>query len=160
MAIHIDKVANLRVVKTPFFTPINKDNKRFDSVIFVLAPNKQSVLKYIDKTKSKETFMVNLNMFESLYEERDVSYFITDKGLQTQNGEVLENTQDWHLLQKQFITEDTPIVMTPNFIMNNEQVIFNENVTDTKLKQYLFRDRYKTAKEINQYYDEIKEFQL
>ena len=157
MAIHIDKVANLRVVKTPFFTPINKDNKRFGSVIFVLAPNKQSVLKYIDKTKSKETFMVNLNMFESLYEERDVSYFITDKGLQTQNGEVLENTQDWHLLQKQFITEDTPIVMTPNFIMNNEQVIFNENATDTKLKQYLFRDRYKTAKEINQYYDEIKE---
>ena len=38
MAIHIDKIAPLRVVKAKFYTPVNKENKRYGSLIFLILP--------------------------------------------------------------------------------------------------------------------------
>lgn len=158
MAIHIDKVANLRVVKTPFFTPINKENKRYGSAIFLLTPTIYSLFSFINNVDSKKRYMVNLNMFSSIYEERNVSYFITNQGLQTQSGEILENTKDWFLQKSQYINESSPIIITRDFIMDDSQIQFlDESMVDTKLRQYLFRDRYKNAKQINRFYKMVKE---
>ena len=159
MAIHIDKVANLRVVKTPFFTPVNKENKRYGSAIFLLVPEVTSLFSFINNTESKKRFMVNLNMFSSLYEERNVNYFITDKGLQSSTGEVLENTQEWYLKKNQFINESSPVMITQDFIMDDSNVQFLDEASyeNSKLKQYLYRDRYKTTKEINEFYKLVKE---
>ena len=113
MAIHIDKIAPLRVVKTKFYTPVNKENKRYGSLIFLLLPpnNGDMLYDFINihakyrKYNNHNRLMVNSNMFYSLYEERNISYFITDKGLQTASGEVLENTQDYYMQKQQMLNE-------------------------------------------------------
>ena len=81
MAIHIDKIAPLRVVKTKFYTPVNKENKRYGSLIFLLLPPNDGgmIYDFINNIHAKYSkynnskLMVNSNMFYSLYEERNIS---------------------------------------------------------------------------------------
>lgn len=163
MAIHIDKIAPLRVVKSKFYTPVNKENKRYGSLIFLMLPpnNGEMLYDYITihgkQRKYINKFMVNSNMFYSLYEERNISYFITDKGLQTASGEVLENTQDYYMQKQQMLHESMDYIMTREFFMDDTQInFFSENTTDNNIKRYLYRDRIKSVKELNDYYEVIK----
>lgn len=164
MAIHIDKIAPLRVVKSKFYTPVNKENKRYGSLIFLMLPPNTGEMLYdfidIHSKKREYTtnkFMINSNMFYSLYEERNISYFITDKGLQTASGEVLENTQDYYMQKQQMLNESMDYIMTRDFFMDDKQInFFSENTTDSNIRRYLYRDRFKSIKELNEYYDVIK----
>ena len=164
MAIHIDKIAPLRVVKAKFYTPVNKENKRYGSLIFLMLPPNTGEMLYdfidIHGKKREYTtnkFMINSNMFYSLYEERNISYFITDKGLQTASGEVLENTQDYYMQKQQMLNESMDYIMTRDFFMDDKQInFFSENTTDSNIRRYLYRDRFKSIKELNEYYDVIK----
>lgn len=164
MAIHIDKIAPLRVVKAKFYTPVNKENKRYGSLIFLMLPPNTGEMFYdfidIHSKKREYTtnkFMINSNMFYSLYEERNISYFITDKGLQTASGEVLENTQDYYMQKQQMMNESMDYIMTRDFFMDDKQInFFSENTTDSNIRRYLYRDRFKSIKELNEYYDVIK----
>ena len=165
MAIHIDKIAPLRVVKTKFYTPVNKENKRYGSLIFLLLPpnNGDMLYDFINihakyrKYNTYNRLMVNSNMFYSLYEERNISYFITDKGLQTASGEVLENTQDYYMQKQQMLNESMDYIMTRDFFMDDTQInFFSENTTDSNIRRYLYRDRFKSIKELNEYYEVIK----
>ena len=164
MAIHIDKIAPLRVVKAKFYTPVNKENKRYGSLIFLMLPPNTGEMLYdfIDIYSKKREyttnkFMINSNMFYSLYEERNISYFITDKGLQTASGEVLENTQDYYMQKQQMLNESMDYIMTRDFFMDDKQInFFSENTTDSNIRRYLYRDRFKSIKELNEYYDVIK----
>ena len=164
MAIHIDKIAPLRVVKAKFYTPVNKENKRYGSLIFLMLPPNTGEMLYdfidIHSKKREYTtnkFMINSNMFYSLYEERNISYFITDKGLQTASGEVLENTQDYYMQKQQMLNESMDYIMTRDFFMDDKQInFFSENTTNSNIRRYLYRDRFKSIKELNEYYDVIK----
>ena len=164
MAIHIDKIAPLRVVKAKFYTPVNKENKRYGSLIFLMLPPNTGEMLYdfidIHSKKREYTtnkFMINSNMFYSLYEERNISYFITDKGLQTASGEVLENTQDYYMQKQQMLNESMDYIMTRDFFMDDKQInFFSENTTDSNIRRYLYRDRFKSIKELNEYYEVIK----
>ena len=165
MAIHIDKIAPLRVVKAKFYTPVNKENKRYGSLIFLLLPpnNGEMLYDFINihakyrKYNTYNRLMVNSNMFYSLYEERNISYFITDKGLQTASGEVLENTQDYYMQKQQMLNESMDYIMTRDFFMDDKQInFFSENATDSNIRRYLYRDRFKSIKELNEYYEVIK----
>ena len=164
MAIHIDKLAPLRVVKAKFYTPVNKENKRYGSLIFLMLPPNTGEMLYdfidIHSKKREYTtnkFMINSNMFYSLYEERNISYFITDKGLQTASGEVLENTQDYYMQKQQMLNESMDYIMTRDFFMDDKQInFFSENTTNSNIRRYLYRDRFKSIKELNEYYDVIK----
>ena len=164
MAIHIDKIAPLRVVKAKFYTPVNKENKRYGSLIFLMLPPNTGEMLYDfinihNKTREYTTnkFMINSNMFYSLYEERNISYFITDKGLQTASGEVLENTQDYYMQKQQMLNESMDYIMTRDFFMDDKQInFFSENATDSNIRRYLYRDRFKSIKELNEYYEVIK----
>lgn len=161
MAIHIDKVKNLRIIKNKFFTPVNKNNKRMNSLIFLLLPPNDGKLIYeffcLKKDNKINNFMVNSNMFYSLYEERNVSYFITDKGLKTNSGEILENTENFCTQQQELLKENNGFLVTRDYFIYDDKInFFTENNIDNAIKRYLFKNRYKNLKELKNYYDEIK----
>ncbi|MFZ2965576.1 MAG: hypothetical protein WA079_01245, partial [Leuconostoc falkenbergense] len=147
MPVFLDKVKPLRLVKTPFFTPVNKDNKRFGSAIFLFSPNRNSSINLM---KPDFPMIKNLNMFNSLYIEKNVVRYIDNKAKE----EVLEESYKPELFGKQFILNE-------NFYEDNEVFVpFNESVTqkvaNTRLRRVLFNHRIRTTKELKSEYDEYK----
>ena len=147
MPVFLDKVKPLRLVKTPFFTPVNKDNKRFGSAIFLFSPNRNSSINLM---KPDFPMIKNLNMFNSLYIEKNVVRYIDNNAKE----EVLEESYKPELFGNQFILNE-------NFYEDNEVFVpFNESVTqkvaNTRLRRVLFNHRIRTTKELKSEYDEYK----
>ena len=69
--IFLDEIKDMKIYKKPFFAPINVDNKKKDSLVYLLTPN-------IESSKKLMTYpnMINRLYYQSYYLERNVNYFI------------------------------------------------------------------------------------
>ena len=69
--IFLDEIKDMKIYKKPFFAPINVDNKKKDSLVYLLTPN-------IESSKKLMTYpnMINRLYYQSYYLEKNVNYFI------------------------------------------------------------------------------------
>lgn len=74
MSIYIDELENLTLYRKKFYAPINEENKRKGSVIFLLSNGLES-----SKKMMQHPLMLNNNLYESYYIEKDITYFINQE---------------------------------------------------------------------------------
>ena len=70
----------MRLTRTPFYLPINEENKRKNSSIFLLTPNLESSINTM-----RHPLAINKNLFESYYIEKDISFVLNE------NSELIRN---------------------------------------------------------------------
>lgn len=73
MAVYLDDIKPLRLTKTEFFLPINEEDKRKNSAIFLLTPNLESSVNMM-----KHPLALNRKLFESYYIEKDIAFVLNE----------------------------------------------------------------------------------
>lgn len=73
MSLYLDDVIPLRLNKTEFFLPINEEDKRKNSAIFLLTPNLESSINMM-----RHPLTINRNLFESYYIEKDITFVLNE----------------------------------------------------------------------------------
>ena len=72
--IFIDEMKNLKVYKRQVFLPYNDNDKKHDSLVYLLTPNYLSSRELMNNP-----LLINRKYFESYYMERNVSFYINSK---------------------------------------------------------------------------------
>ena len=102
--IFLDEIKDMKIYKKPFFAPINVDNKKKDSLLYLLTPN-------IESSKKLMTYpnMINRSYYQSYYLEKNVNYFINSSLLESadHNDEYLReaDSESLNYLDYNSITE-------------------------------------------------------
>ena len=80
--IFLDEIKDMKIYKKPFFAPINVDNKKKDSLVYLLTPN-------IESSKKLMTYpnMINRLYYQSYYLEKNVNYFIKSSLLENADND-------------------------------------------------------------------------
>jgi hypothetical protein len=73
MAIYLDDIKPLRLNKTQFFLPINEENKKNNSAIFLMTPNIESSINMM-----KNPLTLNRRLFELYYIEKDIAFVLNE----------------------------------------------------------------------------------
>ena len=152
MAILVDRIQPLRLINSKFYTPINKKNKRFGSCIFLMAKSFDGV-----KDIMESPLVENLAMFSSYYVEPNYSYYVTPlRQVQSESGELLDYQPDLDIVR------EGQSIINEDYIQTSDQLIlFGEAVegpmTNKRLAQMLYRERFRNRKEVLAYYDTIRE---
>ena len=73
MAIYLDDVREMKLNKTPFYLPINEEDKRKTSAIFLLTPDVNSSIATMN-----HPLTINRNLFNSYYLEKDINFIINE----------------------------------------------------------------------------------
>jgi hypothetical protein len=73
VSIYLDDIKPLRLTKTEFFLPINEEDKRKNSAIFLLTPNLESSINTM-----KHPLALNRRLFQSYYIEKDISFVLNE----------------------------------------------------------------------------------
>lgn len=150
MPINIDRVKELRLIKTQFYTPFNKKDKRHGSAIFLMATNIDESLNIMNN----KTPMQNLNMYYSYYIEPDIKVIINnDKTITNESGDLLD-TGLWLTP----VLEGKPMY-NENYIQDTNSITFLcedvEELLNNKMKKIFYNQRIKTNAELNSYYSYI-----
>lgn len=148
MPINVDKVRPFRLLKTHFFTPFVKQNKRFGSAIFLLTPTIESSLRVMNSS-----MMENLNMFNSYYMEWKVFYSL-------KNGIIKNESMDIEEPFSSSVVSGHPMITESYYQDSDNLFFFNEatpeSMINSRLKQILFKERIKTASELKKIRDFVK----
>jgi hypothetical protein len=124
-----------------------RGEKRLDkgSIVFLLTPNLDSVIRTINNP------LFDTRYYEHLFIERDVSYFIGNREVVNEDGDITEiSMSDKFLLEDHAILEtDNQIFLSPLTEVDGEYM--------TVLKRMLYNDRMKTPKTIVAKYNEYNE---
>jgi len=73
MSVYLDDIKPLRLTKTEFFLPINEEDKKKNSAIFLLTPNLESSINMM-----KHPLALNRRLFESYYIEKDIAFILNE----------------------------------------------------------------------------------
>ena len=149
MPISIDKVKPLRLLKTQFYTPFIKENKRHGSAIFLITPNLDSSIKVLNSK-----LMVNMRLVYSYYMNWQASYMVRDFTISNEEMEINEafsypKPKDGHPM------------MTSDYCYMGDKLFFfaeatAENVMDTRLRKLLYNQRLKTVADLKPIYTKVK----
>lgn len=149
MPISIDKVKPLRLLKTQFYTPFIKENKRHGSAIFLITPNLDSSIKVLNSK-----LMVNMRLFYSYYMNWQASYMVRDFTISNEEMGINEafsypKPKDGHPM------------MTSDYCYMGDKLFFfaeatAENVMDTRLRKLLYNQRLKTVADLKPIYTKVK----
>ena len=149
MPISIDKVKPLRLLKTQFYTPFIKENKRHGSAIFLITPNLDSSIKVLNSK-----LMVNMRLFYSYYMNWQASYMVRDFTISNEEMGINESfsypkPKDGHPM------------MTSDYCYIGDKLFFfaeatAENVMDTRLRKLLYNQRLKTVADLKPIYTKVK----
>ena len=149
MPISIDKVKPLRLLKTQFYTPFIKENKRHGSAIFLITPNLDSSIKVLNSK-----LMVNMRLFYSYYMNWQASYMVRDFTISNEEMGINEafsypKPKDGHPM------------MTSDYCYIGDKLFFfaeatAENVMDTRLRKLLYNQRLKTVADLKPIYTKVK----
>jgi len=149
MPISIDKVKPLRLLKTQFYTPFIKENKRHGSAIFLITPNLDSSIKVLNSK-----LMVNMRLFYSYYMNWQASYMVRDFTISNEEMGINEafsypKPRDGHPM------------MTSDYCYMGDKLFFfaeatAENVMDTRLRKLLYNQRLKTIADLKPIYTKVK----
>ena len=148
MPINIDKVKPFRLLKTPFFTPFNKKDKRHGSAIFLMTKSLEQSKQLIE-----HKLISNLNMFNSYFLEWNAMYLLKPNRIINDDLEVddVYNSKAYG---------NNPI-MTESHFEDSENLFFfseatPEGVLDVRLRRILYRERLRNFKEVKLRVNQIK----
>jgi hypothetical protein len=149
MPINIDKVKPFRLLKTPFFTPFNKKDKRHGSAIFLMTKSLEQSKQLIE-----HQLISNLNMFNSYFLEWNAMYLLKP-------SRIINKDLDVDDVYNSKVYGNNPI-MTESHFEDSENLFFfseatPENVLDTRLRKILYRERLRNFKEVKLRVNRIKE---
>lgn len=74
--IFIDELEKMKVYKRPFYMPINENNKKKGSLMFLLTPNYKSSLNVL-----RNPLMINKKLFSSYFIEKDITYYLNQENM-------------------------------------------------------------------------------
>ena len=148
MPINIDKVKPFRLLKTPFFTPFNKKDKRHGSAIFLMTKSLEQSKQLIE-----HPLISNLNMFNSYFLEWNAMYLLKP-------SRIINKDLDVDDVYNSKVYGNNPI-MTESHFEDSENLFFfseatPENVLDTRLRRILYRERLRNFKEVKLRVNQIK----
>ena len=148
MPINIDKVKPFRLLKTPFFTPFNKKDKRHGSAIFLMTKSLEQSKQLID-----HKLISNLNMFNSYFLEWNAMYLLKP-------SRIINKDLDVDDVYNSKVYGNNPI-MTESHFEDSENLFFfseatPENVLDTRLRKILYKERLRNFKDVKLRVNRIK----
>ena len=148
MPINIDKVKPFRLLKTPFFTPFNKKDKRHGSAIFLMTKSLEQSKQLID-----HKLISNLNMFNSYFLEWNAMYLLKP-------SRIINKDLDVDDVYNSKVYGNNPI-MTESHFEDSENLFFfseatPENVLDTRLRKILYKERLRNSKDVKLRLNRIK----
>ena len=148
MPINIDKVKPFRLLKTPFFTPFNKKDKRHGSAIFLMTKSLEQSKQLIE-----HKLISNLNMFNSYFLEWNAMYLLKPSRIINKNLDVDD-------VYNSKVYGNNPI-MTESHFEDSENLFFfseatPENVLDTRLRKILYKERLRNSKDVKLRLNRIK----
>lgn len=158
MALSIDRIVPLRLMKAKLFYPTAKINDKFhDSVVFIMAKSVDDTISFL----KNNTFLVNNGYFTSYYTEKDFKFILQEaykyeKNIQT----MLESDNGQHdvLLNDYFIKNEKSKLFYPDSV---DDIIFKEDFGITQnysniFRKLLYEKRITNQKEIMDFYDTVK----
>lgn len=148
MPINIDKVKPFRLLKTPFFTPFNKKDKRHGSAIFLMTKSLEQSKQLIE-----HQLISNLNMFNSYFLEWNAMYLLKP-------SRIINKDLDVDDVYNSKVYGNNPI-MTESHFEDSENLFFfseatPEGVLDVRLRRILYRERLRNFKEVKLRVNQIK----
>ena len=148
MPINIDKVKPFRLLKTPFFTPFNKKDKRHGSAIFLMTKSLEQSKQLIE-----HPLISNLNMFNSYFLEWNAMYLLKP-------SRIINKDLDIDDVYNSKVYGNNPI-MTESHFEDSENLFFfseatPENVLDTRLRKILYKERLRNSKDVKLRLNRIK----
>ena len=148
MPINIDKVKPFRLLKTPFFTPFNKKDKRHGSAIFLMTKSLEQSKQLIE-----HPLISNLNMFNSYFLEWNAMYLLKP-------SRIINKDLDVDDVYNSKAYGNNPI-MTESHFEDSENLFFfseatPENVLDTRLRKILYKERLRNSKDVKLRLNRIK----
>ena len=148
MPINIDKVKPFRLLKTPFFTPFNKKDKRHGSAIFLMTKSLEQSKQLID-----HPLISNLNMFNSYFLEWNAMYLLKP-------SRIINKDLDVDDVYNSKVYGNNPI-MTESHFEDSENLFFfseatPENVLDARLRKILYKERLRNSKDVKLRLNRIK----
>ena len=148
MPINIDKVKPFRLLKTPFFTPFNKKDKRHGSAIFLMTKSLEQSKQLIE-----HQLISNLNMFNSYFLEWNAMYLLKP-------SRIINKDLDIDDVYNSKVYGNNPI-MTESHFEDSENLFFfseatPENVLDTRLRKILYKERLRNSKDVKLRLNRIK----
>lgn len=148
MPINIDKVKPFRLLKTPFFTPFNKKDKRHGSAIFLMTKSLEQSKELIE-----HKLISNLNMFNSYFLEWNAMYLLKP-------SRIINKDLDVDDVYNSKVYDNNPI-MTESHFEDSENLFFfseatPENVLDTRLRKILYKERLRNSKDVKLRLNRIK----
>lgn len=151
MAIYLDRVKPFKLYKSKFFTPINKNNKRHGSCIYLLTPDYESTIKNMT-----HPLMHNLDMFRSYYMERNINFFIRSTN-EAVNEELDLNFQlDYSTIVREPVITEGYYMDKENLIFFNESSMSNEKAINSRLRNLMYTSRIRNRKQLEQHYTKVK----
>ena len=148
MPINIDKVKPFRLLKTPFFTPFNKKDKRHGSVIFLMTKSLEQSKQLID-----HKLISNLNMFNSYFLEWNAMYLLKP-------SRIINKDLDVDDVYNSKVYGNNPIMAESHFEDSENLFFFSEatpeNVLDTRLRKILYKERLRNSKDVKLRLNRIK----
>ena len=142
MSIYIDEMKDLQLYNRQFYAPVIRQNRYKNSAIILVTPNLETSKKIMTTQ-----FMINNNLFESYYAEKNIELIINDK-LQVQNED--GDVADLALLNsynEAYVNIGKSIVL-----LNEENKVYNQ-----ELRKILYSSRIKSNKDILDLYDMIQD---
>ena len=148
MPINIDKVKPFRLLKTPFFTPFNKKDKRHGSAIFLMTKSLEQSKQLIE-----HPLISNLNMFNSYFLEWNAMYLLKP-------SRIINKDLDVDDVYNSKVYGNNPI-MTESHFEDSENLFFfseatPENILDTRLRKILYKERLRNSKDVKLRLNRIK----
>jgi hypothetical protein len=149
MPINIDKVKPFRLLKTPFFTPFNKKDKRHGSAIFLMTKSLEQSKQLIE-----HPLISNLNMFNSYFLEWNAMYLLKP-------SRIINKDLDVDDVYNSKVYGNNPI-MTESHFEDSENLFFfseatPENVLDARLRKILYKERLRNFKDVKLRVNRIKD---
>lgn len=168
--IFINEMEELHLYSRPFHLPINPKNKIKGDAVILLVPNYEATKKILTSP-----LIINRNYYSSYYIEKMATYYINNEGsmydLEGNTEAIVENSMEpnffienatTHNDQYTELMENSTIIEYPDskvFLINpqNEQ-FFNEASNYNRiLYKILYKERFKSNKEVFKIYDKIIE---
>ena len=149
MPINIDKVKPFRLLKTPFFTPFNKKDKRHGSAIFLMTKSLEQSKQLIE-----HPLISNLNMFNSYFLEWNAMYLLKP-------SRIINKDLDVDDVYNSKVYGNNPIMTESHFEDSKNLFFFSEatpeNVLDTRLRKILYKERLRNFKDVKLRVNRIKD---
>ena len=148
--IFIDEIKDMKIYKKPFFAPINVDDKKKNSLTYLLSPNIESSKKLMTTP-----YMINRLYYQSYYLEKNVNYFIKSSMLENadRNEEYLreyyiKNDQDIYYNKDKFDNGEINLCFISGHMGSGKTTLtgelFGENMEsvclDALIENYCFTD--------------------